>query len=298
LVGCDSSSFRGRAVVAAVNGEVITAEALERALALRRDNLAQELAERPEVLRAVEEGVLEELITRRLLLQEAARRGVSISREAVERRLTTLSEGYTLADYEAMLTERGLSLESFRARLSEDLTIERLLDEVLGTAEPPRPEVVEAYYRDHQGDLRRPVRVRTLHLVVSTAEEAWDLREAILAGRDFAETARRHSLGPEAVRDGELGWVSPGQMPEAFDEVIFGLKPGEVSPVVASPYGYHLFKLVEVESEGLPTLEEARPAIVARLGAEARQARYRQWVADLRLRADVVVHRRGGEVRR
>jgi len=298
LAGCDSGSVEPRGAVATVSGQEITAEAFEEALTLRRANLAPELLARPEVQWALEERVLEDLITRHLLLQEAARRGISSSQEAVERRLKVLAEGYSSAEYEAMLAERGHSLQSFRASLAEDLAIERLLEEVVGRPEPPKPGVVKTYYMSHKGELHRPVRARTLHLVVSTADEAKSVREAILAGGDFAETARRRSLGPEAVRNGELGWVSPGQMPEAFDEAIFSLQPGEVSPVVASPYGYHLFKLVEMVPAGVPSLEEARSEIVALLGGEAHEARYRQWVAELRARTTVIVHPTVGGPRR
>ncbi len=298
LAGCDSGAFGPRGAVATVGGQEITAEAFEEALILRRANLAPELLARPEVQRALEERVLEDLITRNLLLQEAARRGISSSQEAVERRLKVLTEGYSSAEYEAMLAERGYSLQSFRESLAEDLAIERLLEEVFGSPEPTKPGVVEAYYMSHKGELNRPVRARTLHLVVSTADEARSVREAILAGGDFAETARRSSLGPEAVRNGELGWVSPGQMPEAFDEAIFSLKPGGVSPVVASPYGYHLFKLVEMVPASVPTLEEARPEIVALLEGEAREARYRQWAAELRAQTSVIVHPTVGGPRR
>ena len=298
LAGCDSGSLGSRGAVATVGGQEITAEAFEEALTLRRANLAPELLARPEVQRALEERVLEDLITRHLLLQEAARRGISSSQEAVERRLNVLAEGYSSAEYEAMLAERGHSLQPFRASLAEDLAIERLLKEVVGRPESTKAGVVEAYYMSHKGELHRPVRARTLHLVVSSADEAQSVREAILAGGDFAETARRRSLGPEAVRNGELGWVSPGHMPEAFDEAIFSLKPGGVSPVVASPYGYHLFKLVEMVPASVPTLEEARPEIVALLEGEAREARYRQWVAELRARTTVIVHPTVGGPRR
>lgn len=298
LAGCEASSSSRHGVVASVNGEAISAEVFEHAVLLRLSNLDRELVSSPEVRQAVEERVLEDLITRRLLLQEASRRGLSSSAEDVERRLGEMAEGYAPAEYEALIAERGFSLESFRARLAEDLTIERLLEDELGKPEPPRLDVVEAYYRDHREELRRPIRARALHLVVATAEEARDIRKAVLAGSDFAEMARRHSLGPEAPRGGELGWVSPGRMPEAFDEAIFALKPGEVSPVVASPYGHHLFKLVATEAAGLPSLEEVRPVIVAHMGAEAREARYRQWVAKLRARATIVIHPTVGEARR
>lgn len=296
LVGCDGETPGTKAVVATVNGQAIAESDFQEAFARRKSALDSNLLAKPGVKEALQRRVLDELIARRLLLQEAVRREVSPSQEAVEQRLAELSQGYAPSDYEAMLKEQGLSPDVFRAKVAEDLTMELLMEKVLGETEPPKTEEVEAYYREHVSQMHRPVRARALHLVVAKAEEAGRLREDILKGADFAELARRHSLGPEAAKNGELGWRSPGEMPEAFDEAIFALKPGEVSPVVSSPYGFHLFKLLEVKESGVPSLEEARPAIVVQLKAGAREAKQRMWLEELQAKANIVVYRKAQEV--
>jgi parvulin-like peptidyl-prolyl isomerase len=298
LMGCGSETPGTRSVVATVDGRAIMEGEFQEAFDRRKAVLDESLLAKPDVQEALKRRVLEELIARRLLLQEADRRGVSPPPEAVEQRLAELSQGYTPNDYEAMLKEQGLSPEFFRARVTEDLTIELLMEKALGEPKTPKPAEVEAYYQEHVSEMHRPVRARALHLVVTTAEEAGKLRESVLKGADFAELARRHSIGPEAVKDGELGWRSPGEMPEAFDEAIFALQPGQVSPVVSSPYGFHLFKLLEVRESGVPSLEEARPAIIARLKNEAREAQQRLWLEGLQAKADIVVHGTAQEARR
>lgn len=289
LLGCGTEAPGPRTVVAKVNGQAITREEFKKALARRETSLDEELLGKPGVREALARQVLEELMTRRLLLQEAARQGTAASAAEVERRVAELSEGYGPREYEAMLKEIGLSSASFRAMVADDLAIERLQDKALGETGEPEAEEVEAFYREHVQELHRPVRARALHIMVASAEEASRLREEILDGADFAQVAKEHSLGPEAARNGSLGWRSPGEMPEAFDDAIFALKPGQVSPVVSSPYGYHLFKLIEVRESGVPSLEEARPAIVAALKAKERDKRYRRWLENLRAGAEVVV---------
>lgn len=289
VAGCDFGGSGPHSAVATVNGEAITREQFEEALALRRDALDQGLQSEPAVREALESRVLEEMITRRLLLQEAARQGVSPAPDAVGKRLAELFQGYGPDEFNALISERGISPDAFRARVAEDLTMELLVEKAVKRPEAPPADKVEAYYREHLEELHRPVRARALHLMVATAEEAKKLRAEVMKGADFSELARQHSLGPEAAQNGDLGWVSPGQMPEAFDEAIFSLKPKEVSQVVSSPYGYHLFKLLEVKGAGRLSLEEARPAIVARLEAEAREDSYRQWLEELRAQARVVV---------
>jgi parvulin-like peptidyl-prolyl isomerase len=67
-----------------------------------------------------------------------------------------------------------------------------------------------------------------------------EARAALAAGTPFAEAARTWSDGVEAERGGDLGRIAPGQMIPAFEEAAFALRPGEVSDVVETPYGFHL----------------------------------------------------------
>jgi len=67
-------------------------------------------------------------------------------------------------------------------------------------------------------------------------------RAALAAGTSFAEVARKYSDGPAASRGGALGRIAPGQMIPAFEDALFALKPGQVSDVVETPYGFHLIE--------------------------------------------------------
>lgn len=62
------------------------------------------------------------------------------------------------------------------------------------------------------------------------------------AGKDFAELAKAHSNGPSAPQGGLLGSFTRGQMVPEFDKAVFALKPGEVSGIVETPFGFHLIK--------------------------------------------------------
>lgn len=82
--------------------------------------------------------------------------------------------------------------------------------------------------------------VRASHLLVSTEEEAKQLREEILAGKDFADAAAEVSQCPSGANGGDLGFFSRGMMVPEFDEASFTLEVGELSEPVQTQFGWHL----------------------------------------------------------
>lgn len=75
------------------------------------------------------------------------------------------------------------------------------------------------------------------------------LRSAILAGEDFAEVARKHSIDKSAVRNGgHMGWLVIDRVPYSFEKVAYGTSVGEISEVMETPFGYHIIR-VEAERE-------------------------------------------------
>lgn len=77
-------------------------------------------------------------------------------------------------------------------------------------------------------------------------EELSLLRERILKGENFSMLAKLYSQDPgSASKGGEVGFFGRGQMVGEFESAAFALKPGEVSPVIATQYGFHIIQLIE-----------------------------------------------------
>lgn len=86
-------------------------------------------------------------------------------------------------------------------------------------------------------------RARARHILVQTEDECESLKREILAGADFAEMAKQHSLCPSGAQGGDLGEFGQGDMVREFDEVVFGGELHTVHGPVKTQFGYHLLEV-------------------------------------------------------
>ena len=115
-----------------------------------------------------------------------------------------------------------------------------------------------------------------------------DLRERIVNGGDFAEFARLQSEDSTAAKGGDLDWVYRGDTVPEFERAMDELKPGEVSPPVKSPFGYHLIQVIERRVADVSAERrrlQARQALRERRADEA----YQDWLRQLRDRTYVEI---------
>ena len=106
---------------------------------------------------------------------------------------------------------------------------------------------------------------------------------------EFADLSAEHSRAPNAQRGGEIGFVTRGELPKMFEDVIFALEPGQISDVVGTDTGYHLFLVEERRPPGVATLEEAVPLITIRLKEDEVRQRLAQLVTEQRKEMNVAV---------
>jgi len=141
---------------------------------------------------------------------------------------------------------------------------------------------VEKYYTEHIKEFETPAQVHAVHLLVRVGEtggsEAEDrarakVAEAIKrakAGEDLGKLAREMSEDPGSKdKGGDLGWVSKGDMVPQFEEALFALKKGEISPEpVRTPFGFHAVQALELRPASRKPLKEVAAQIRDRLAAE------------------------------
>jgi peptidyl-prolyl cis-trans isomerase C len=144
-------------------------------------------------------------------------------------------------------------------------------------------EDLQAAYDTEFGEMEAVTEYNASHILVATQEEAEALVAELEGGADFAELAREHSTGPSGPNGGQLGWFTAGMMVPSFEEAVFALEVGEVSPPVETRFGWHVVILNDSRDQAAPALEEVREQLEEGL----RQARVDAHIESLTADAEI-----------
>ncbi|WP_225412693.1 peptidylprolyl isomerase [Stigmatella hybrida] len=265
LGGCDKPQLEApdANVVAMVNGEVLGRAEFEQEL-WRELSSAEGPERTPEEVEPFKRALLDTLIKRMLLLQQAKQYNLTVTPDEVDRRMLRLSGDYPAEGFSDVLAQGQLSLAELRAREANRLLIEKLFTHHVYSRVAVTEEELRAYYAAHEAEFQEPEQVHAAQLVVKGLDEARRVQAQLKAGKKFADLARLYSLSADAKVGGDLGFFPRGQMPPAFDEVVFNLRPGQVSDVVSTEYGYHLFRVLEFKPARKREFAEVRAQVEAR----------------------------------
>jgi peptidyl-prolyl cis-trans isomerase D len=142
------------------------------------------------------------------------------------------------------------------------------------------PADVERAYNDNIDQYRAPEQIRASHILLKTEGKddaavktrADELLKQARSGADFAELAKKNSEDEAtAPQGGDLDLFGRGRMVPEFDQAAFALKPGEISEVVKTQYGYHIIKLVDKQGGITRTLDDVRQQLTDQLSFEQAQ---------------------------
>ncbi|WP_338871674.1 peptidylprolyl isomerase [Myxococcus stipitatus] len=289
--GCNTppKSAPDPTVVATVNGEALSRADFEQELG--RELASTEASQRtPEEIEPFKRTLLDTYIQRMLLLQAARKNNVTVTPEEVDRGVLRLSGDYPAGNFNEVLAQGQLSLAELRAREASRLTIEKLFSHHVYSRVAVTEEELRAYYAAHETELHETEQVHAAQIVVKGLDEARRVQAQLKSGKKFSDLARRYSLSADAKVGGDLGFFPRGQMPPAFDEVVFKLGVGQVSDVVSTEYGYHLFKVLERKPARKRDFAEARQWVESKLLEEKRAQAQDAFVKELKDKAQVQVN--------
>lgn len=214
--------------------------------------------------------ILNSLINEKLMYAKAELDSIDVSEDEINQRIdyqinSFIQQYGSAANIEKMY---GMSIDRIKRELRDDvrksLMSQRLQEKNFGKVEATQREVEEFFntYKDSIGTI--PEKVTLYHIFQNPKagdklkkkfrEKAVAILDSLLAGKDFAELARKYSDDPgSAVQGGDLGFVKRGVFYPEFEEAAFKLNVGQISGVVESPVGFHIIQLLEKRGESIKT---------------------------------------------
>ena len=288
--GCSIASHEEdqRTVVATVHGTPLYLDELQRELArIRLDEDPTPVS--PRGREAQVRKLLDDLIDRRLLLREAESTNVIVGMDEVETAYQRAHRGWQDADFAAQLSEKDLTPAELKRELRDTLTIQKYFRTEVFARIAVTDQQIQTYLDQHPEKVLAPEQVRASQIVVKDRKDAEELLDKIRQGASFEDLAIKHSLSPEGQSGGDLGWFPRGVMPAVFDEVCFALQPGQVSEVVSSDYGFHIFKVVDRRPARERPADEIRDEIEEILRRDREREVQDKKLEDLRRAANIKI---------
>lgn len=290
-------------VVAKVNGQEIRKKELLAGAQLVQIQAAQQgrqIAASADFYRQV----LNELIAISLLTQDAKAQGVTASEQEVQQFISSRKQSFPNEEaYKQALAKSGVTEDALRQQAREQLAVQKYVQTKLVQDVDVSDQATRDFYEKNKAQIAQPERVHLRHILIgvkpnapatdkeNARKKAEDLRKRIQGGEDFAKLAQESSDDPGSKpRGGDLSWVIRGQMVPTFEAAAFALqKPNDLSPVVESPYGYHVIQLLERQQASTIPYEQVKERLQGMLKQQQAQQLVAARVRDLRAKGKVEV---------
>lgn len=206
--------------------------------------------------------VLDQMISEKLLIQEAKNMG---------------------------LEEDNDVLEQIK-KITEQILVQGLIErEILDKINVNDVEVL-VYYEQNKDSFTEKEQFHLYNILLETEEEAQDVLEQLKAGKDFSEIAIEKSTGPSAAQGGDLGYLSRGSIIPEIEDVVFALELGKLSEIIKTDFGFHILKITEKKPETVKALEEVKEDIIQTLLPDKQKDAFENLLEELKDKAEIEIN--------
>lgn len=287
ITACGRDDLLNRKHVATVNGEKIYLDEYRERLNTQKELLSPKaFPDSSDKRELLEKEILESLITEKIVLQRAQELNLSVSNTELERKLTDIRKDYG-DNFFDLLIAQNVRYEDWREELRKEMLWDKLVAADVNASIRISEDEAEDYFNKNPGMCKTQASVRASQIVVGDARKADEIKARLQKGEEFAVVATQVSTGPEAVRGGDLGLISRETMPEPLDKTLFNLPAGKISPVVKSAYGYHIFKVTDIQPARTRPFSDCKEDVVAAIRAQKEEAAFTVWLEGLKVKAIV-----------
>lgn len=254
-------------IVAVINNEVITRNALEERTSFALRQLRQQGTPPPP--RAVlEKQLLERMITDRVQLHVAKETGLSVDDVELERALGRIAEEnkLSLPQLRTAIESDGIPFDRFREDIRNEIILARLREREVSNKIAVTESEIDNFISTQQAQEGGSDEYNLSHILVVVPEQASpeqiQQRQArseqalaqLRGGTDFRQVAATYSEAPDALQGGSMGWRESSRLPTMFVDALKTMRVGEVSALLRSANGFHILRLNDQRGSQTPVI--------------------------------------------
>lgn len=290
------------AEVAKVNGVSLTSDRLDAVLnALIPQESFHRTVGAPKMA-DLRQKALQILVDEELQYQSGVQRGVTVTAADVDAGLARATAKYpNRAAFNDALRRSGATLADVRREIRRTLTIKKSRDQAVAAKCAATRADAARFFAANPDRFVLPEQLHVYAITIgvepSASRDGWaagksraeDVLRQITSGAAFEEMARKYSTDPSRTKGGDMGLVHRGSFIEEFERATRTLRPGEVSGVVQTIYGYHLVRVAEILPPRKKTLAEVSSDIRRDLTSTRCAEMQDAWAAKLRAAATIAL---------
>ncbi len=261
-------------IVAVAEDSIILQSDLNQAV----QSVKRQYASNPQQLppqKVLERQVLDRLILMKLQVQHANEQGIRVSQGEVSNAIGNIAANnqMSVAQLRQQITRSGGNFAAFQRNVADQILVQKLRNQVVQSKVQVTDAEVDNLLKSPSFSMSR---VHLAHIEITLPEgpspadiqaahaKAEQAEQAIRNGMDFNAAAIRYSQGQDALNGGDLGWRSMNEIPPAFAELVAKMQPGDITPPLRGPSGFHILKLVAREkgSRDVVTEYHARQILI------------------------------------
>lgn len=266
-------------IIAIVNCDVITQKDLNDFINFTRMQLTSEYGrkEAQDRIRAIKKDLLDKLIEDRIILQEAKKNDIKADESRVKARIEELRKQYgSDADFQAALSQQGLVQADIESRIKEQLLMYGVINAKVRSKILINPKEVTEFYEKNAEEFKSPAEFQVDALVTEDADEARRVLINLKSGQGPEELVVPGSVSLDKMN------VIKGQLRKNIEDVIFGLKTGEVSVPLKIGNKYYVFKLNHIVPSRQLNLSEVRDRLYTVLFNQKMEEELTRWLDELK----------------
>ncbi len=255
-------------IIAVVNDDVITRHELDDRLSIAVRQLKKQGTPLP-AAEELKKQLLERMVLDMLLAQYARETGVRIDDAQLDRTLRRIAQENNfpaLADFRVRLEQDGVDYKKFREEIRSEIVSARLREREVDSKLVIGDGEVDNYLAAQAKQAGKGEEYQLAHILVlvpeqasadkiqSSRQRAEQALAQLRSGADFAQVAAGFSDAQDALQGGNLGWRPADRIPTLFQEALQKMQPGGIGPVLRSPNGFHILKLIARRSKDIPVV--------------------------------------------